>query len=156
VAAGEYPSIETHIHSKQLFVHHVLNMKTITISGDAHRRLESLKGGRSFSETIEGLIAENVESRTDRLLELGTARTGREGHQARDQGETVLKVIVDTSALIALRKEDSRVKKALVDRRGKVDAIGMSRLSEYELRVGAITSGGNTGMQGRRLGWRTH
>ena len=53
-------------------------MKTITISGDAHRRLESLKGGRSFSETIEGLIAENVESRTDRLLELGTARTGRE------------------------------------------------------------------------------
>ena len=53
-------------------------MKTITISDDAYRRLESLKKGRSFSETIEGLIAASVGARIDRLLELGSAKTGRE------------------------------------------------------------------------------
>jgi len=57
-------------------------MKTITISDETYRRLESLKGGRSFSETIEGLIAGSVETRIDRLLELGAARTGREDELA--------------------------------------------------------------------------
>ena len=44
--------------------------------------------------------------------------------------------MLDTSALIALRKEDTKVKKALSDRRGTADDVGLSRLSEYELRVG--------------------
>ena len=57
-------------------------MKTITISDDAYRRLESLKGGRSFSETIEGLIAGSAGARIDRLLELGSFKTGREGELA--------------------------------------------------------------------------
>ena len=47
-----------------------------------------------------------------------------------------MKVILDTSALIALRKDNARVKKALSDRREKADDVGLSRLSEYELRVG--------------------
>ena len=55
-----------------------MDMKTITISDDAYRRLESLKGGRSFSETIEGLIAGSAGARIDRLLELGFSKTGRE------------------------------------------------------------------------------
>ena len=63
---------------KQLSVYHVLDMKTITISDDAYRRLESLKGGRSFSETLEGLIAGSAGARIDRLLELGVSKTGRE------------------------------------------------------------------------------
>jgi predicted CopG family antitoxin len=57
-------------------------MKTITISDDTYRRLESLKEGRSFSETIEGLIASSVASRIDRLLELGSSKTGREDELA--------------------------------------------------------------------------
>ena len=63
---------------KQLSVYRVLDMKTITISDDAYRRLESLKGGRSFSETIEGLIAGSAGARIDSLLELGFSKTGRE------------------------------------------------------------------------------
>jgi predicted CopG family antitoxin len=53
-------------------------MKTITISDDAYRRLESLKAGRSFSETIESLIAGRVEARIDKILEVGSRGTGRE------------------------------------------------------------------------------
>ncbi len=45
-------------------------MKTITISDDAYKKLESLKAGRSFSETIEMLISDAVNKRIDRLLEL--------------------------------------------------------------------------------------
>lgn len=57
-------------------------MKTITISDEAYRRLESLKAGRSFSETIEGLIAGRVEIRVDSLLKLSTRKTGREDELA--------------------------------------------------------------------------
>ena len=53
-------------------------MKTITLSDEAYRRLESLKKGRSFSETIEGLITARVDARVDKLLEVGPRRTGRE------------------------------------------------------------------------------
>jgi predicted CopG family antitoxin len=58
-------------------------MKTITISGDAYRKLESMKSGRSFSETIEGLIAASTSSRIDHLLELSSDRTGREDELSR-------------------------------------------------------------------------
>jgi predicted CopG family antitoxin len=62
-----------------LFVYHVFNMKTITIGDDTYRRLESVKGGKSFSETIDQLISSSVTNRIDRLLEIGPSfKTGRE------------------------------------------------------------------------------
>jgi predicted CopG family antitoxin len=57
-------------------------MKTITISDDAYRKLESMKSGRSFSETIEGLISSSVSSRIDRLLGLASFATGKEDELA--------------------------------------------------------------------------
>ena len=57
-------------------------MKTITISDDTYRRLENLKGRRSFSETIEGLIAGSAGTRIDMLLGLGSSKTGREDELA--------------------------------------------------------------------------
>jgi predicted nucleic acid-binding protein len=48
-----------------------------------------------------------------------------------------LKLVLDTTALIALRKGDESVQRALRERRESADDVGMSRLSEYELRVGA-------------------
>ena len=59
-------------------VYRVLGMKTITISDEAYKKLESVKAGRSFSETIEMLISASVNKRIDRLLELGSHSTGRE------------------------------------------------------------------------------
>jgi predicted CopG family antitoxin len=59
-----------------------LDMKTITISDDAYRRLSSIKAGMSFSEAIERLITDSVGVRIDRLLELGSKRTGREDELA--------------------------------------------------------------------------
>jgi predicted CopG family antitoxin len=53
-------------------------MKTITISDDAYRKLESIKDGRSFSETIEALIRASVSKRIDKLLGLGSFTTGKE------------------------------------------------------------------------------
>lgn len=53
-------------------------MKTITISDDTYRRLESIKSGRSFSETIDGLISKSVGERIDHILRLGSYKTGRE------------------------------------------------------------------------------
>ncbi|MDV3243571.1 MAG: antitoxin VapB family protein [Nitrososphaerales archaeon] len=53
-------------------------MKTITISDETYRRLESMKAGRSFSETIDGLISSSVSSRIDRLLGLASFTTGTE------------------------------------------------------------------------------
>jgi predicted CopG family antitoxin len=58
-------------------------MKTITISDDAYRRLESIKAGRSFSETIEGLISSSVGARMDRLMALSSRSTGREDELAK-------------------------------------------------------------------------
>jgi predicted nucleic acid-binding protein len=48
-----------------------------------------------------------------------------------------LKLLLDTTALIALRKGEEGVQKALKERRESAEDVGMSRLSEYELRVGA-------------------
>ena len=54
-------------------------MKTITISDDTYRKLEAVKKGRSFSETIDGLISKNVSLRIDNILELVPKySTGRE------------------------------------------------------------------------------
>lgn len=64
-------------------VYRVLDMKTITISDETYRRLESVKAGRSFSETIDGLISGSVSVRIDRLLELGSRSTGREDELAK-------------------------------------------------------------------------
>ncbi len=72
---------------KYLFVYHVLNMKTNTISDETYRMLESVKAGRSFSATIEGLIAGGVSTRIDRLIDLGSRSTGREAELAKVVGE---------------------------------------------------------------------
>ena len=48
-----------------------------------------------------------------------------------------MRLILDTTALIALKKEDDDVKAALQERRGSEDDVGISRLTEYELLVGA-------------------
>jgi len=58
-------------------------MKTITISDETYKRLESIKHGRSFSETIDGLVSANVGERIDRLLRLESYRTGREDELAK-------------------------------------------------------------------------
>ncbi len=63
---------------KYLLVYRVLGMKTITISDEAYKRLESVKDGRSFSETIDALITANVGKRIERLLALSSQSTGRE------------------------------------------------------------------------------
>jgi predicted CopG family antitoxin len=53
-------------------------MKTITISDETYRRLESIKSGRSFSETIDSLISKSVGERIDHVLNLQSYMTGRE------------------------------------------------------------------------------
>ena len=58
-------------------------MKTITISDETYKRLISIKHGRSFSETIDGLVSTNVGERIDRLLKLESYRTGREDELAK-------------------------------------------------------------------------
>jgi predicted CopG family antitoxin len=58
-------------------------MKTITISDETYKRLESIKHGRSFSETIDGLVSANVGERIDRLVKLESYKTGRESELAR-------------------------------------------------------------------------
>ncbi|HKW04638.1 MAG TPA: antitoxin VapB family protein [Nitrososphaerales archaeon] len=57
-------------------------MKTITISDETYKKLESVKAGRSFSETIDSLISSNANVTIDRLLELGSYSTGRESELA--------------------------------------------------------------------------
>ena len=59
-------------------------MKTITISDETYRRLESVKAGISFSETIDGLISPNVSDRMDHLLEISSSdASGREEELSR-------------------------------------------------------------------------
>ncbi len=53
-------------------------MKTITISDETYKRLESIKSGRSFSATIDSLISASVGERIDRLMRLESYKTGRE------------------------------------------------------------------------------
>ncbi len=48
-----------------------------------------------------------------------------------------MRLILDTSMLVALRKGDPRAQRALKERRESADEIGVSRLTEYELRLGA-------------------
>lgn len=59
-------------------------MKTITISDETYKKLEVIKNGRSFSETIDNLIAKNVSTQIDNLLEIIPKRsTGREDELAK-------------------------------------------------------------------------
>ncbi len=58
-------------------------MKTITISDETYKRLESIKHGRSFSETINWLVSANVGERIDRIVKLESYRTGREDELAK-------------------------------------------------------------------------
>jgi predicted nucleic acid-binding protein len=48
-----------------------------------------------------------------------------------------LRLILDTSFLIALREGDSRAQEALKARKTEADELGISRLTEYELLLGA-------------------
>ena len=48
-----------------------------------------------------------------------------------------MRLILDTSFLIALRKGDSKVQDTLKARRSEADELGISRLTEYELLLGA-------------------
>jgi len=49
-----------------------------------------------------------------------------------------LKLILDTSFLIALKRGDKAARRLLEERRGRAEDIGISRLSQYELLVGAL------------------
>ena len=44
-----------------------------------------------------------------------------------------MKLLLDTSVMVALRRGDAPVRRALEARRGTADEIGISRLTEYEL-----------------------
>jgi len=58
-------------------------MKTIAISDEIYKKLEAVKNGRSFSETIDGLISGNVGLRIENLLEtVSNGSTGRENELA--------------------------------------------------------------------------
>ncbi len=48
-----------------------------------------------------------------------------------------MKLLLDTSALIALRKGDQKVESALRARRDTAEEVGISRLTHYELLLGA-------------------
>jgi predicted nucleic acid-binding protein len=48
-----------------------------------------------------------------------------------------LRLILDTSVLVSLRKGDRASRKALESRRKDADDVGISRLTEYELLVGS-------------------
>jgi predicted nucleic acid-binding protein len=48
-----------------------------------------------------------------------------------------LRLVVDTSVLIGLRNGDAAVRRALEERRHSADEVGMSRLTQYELLLGA-------------------
>ncbi|MEM0232882.1 MAG: type II toxin-antitoxin system VapC family toxin [Nitrososphaerota archaeon] len=49
-----------------------------------------------------------------------------------------MKLLIDTSFLIALRKGDLKARKTLESLKDKIEDIGISRLTEYELMVGAF------------------
>lgn len=49
-----------------------------------------------------------------------------------------MRLLLDTSFLIALKKGDLEARKTLESMRDKVEDIGISRLTEYELMVGAF------------------
>jgi len=48
-----------------------------------------------------------------------------------------LRLILDTSLLVGLRRGDAKAQRALTERRDKADEVGISRLTEYELFLGA-------------------
>ena len=48
-----------------------------------------------------------------------------------------MRLILDTSVVIALRKGDGAVQAALRRKKDVADEVGISRLTEYELRLGA-------------------
>jgi len=48
-----------------------------------------------------------------------------------------LRLILDTSLLVGLRRGDAKAQRALTERRDKADEVGISRLTEYELLLGA-------------------
>ncbi|MEM4006564.1 MAG: type II toxin-antitoxin system VapC family toxin [Nitrososphaerota archaeon] len=49
-----------------------------------------------------------------------------------------MKLLINTSFLIALRKGDLKARKTLESLKDKIEDIGISRLTEYELMVGAF------------------
>ena len=48
-----------------------------------------------------------------------------------------MRLLLDTSVIIGLRKGDVRARRALDDRRSTADEVGISRLTQYELLTGA-------------------
>ena len=48
-----------------------------------------------------------------------------------------MRLILDTSLLVGLRRGDAKAQRALTERRDKADEVGISRLTEYELLLGA-------------------
>ncbi|MEM1583856.1 MAG: hypothetical protein QXF28_02550 [Nitrososphaerota archaeon] len=49
-----------------------------------------------------------------------------------------MRLLIDTSFLIALKKGDLKARKTLESLKDKVEDIGISRLTEYYLMVGAL------------------
>jgi predicted nucleic acid-binding protein len=72
-----------------------------------------------------------------------------------------LRLILDTSLLISLRRGDPEAQLALKGRRDKADEVGISRLTEYELLLGAnflwkkYGEAGESAWLGEALDWLT-
>jgi predicted nucleic acid-binding protein len=49
-----------------------------------------------------------------------------------------MRLLLDTTILIAWRKRDTRIEQAIRERRERAEEIGISRLTELELREGAM------------------
>ena len=47
-----------------------------------------------------------------------------------------MRFILDTSFLVALRKGNSKARRALENRRGEANELGVSRITQYELELG--------------------
>jgi predicted CopG family antitoxin len=68
---GAKPAILNLLNGSLAGIEHY--METITISDETYRKLAAVKSGRSFSETINGLISANVNTSIDHLLEISAS-----------------------------------------------------------------------------------
>lgn len=63
-----------------------------------------------------------------------------------------MRLLLDTSFLVALKKGDLEARKTLESIKDKIEDVGISRLTEYELMVGAFYLWRNYG-DARELAW---
>jgi len=112
-------------------------MKTIMIRDDVYRKLNKIKGNKSFSDIIEKLIEESLSLRKKKLEKyfgILSEEEAKELEREIKEMRKMMKVLIESSAIIDYLKGNKKVKEVILNS----EDFYVSSLTVYEILLGKI------------------